>query len=240
MKRLLAVSLLLGMVAACAPPAEESQESPPDLPSLAADRARPQLALADHLLANYFASDVVMRPTVCIATTDGREDVALEAGWERELMARYEALAPFARCALLNGVWQDAETGSEAEAANELMRLAKAIAHHNRLYHAEDAPEISDAEYDALVRRNAELEAAFPHLVRADSPSRKVGHEVAASPLAKVAHEVRMMSLDNAFADEEVAEFVARVRRFLNLPEDAPSGLHRRGQDRRAVLLAAL
>ena len=111
---------------------------------------------------------------------------------------------------------------TEAEAANELMRLAKAIAHHNKLYHAEDAPEISDAEYDALVRRNAELEAAFPHLVRADSPSQQVGHEVAASPLSKVTHAVRMMSLDNAFADEEVAEFVARVRRYLNLAEDAP------------------
>ena len=111
---------------------------------------------------------------------------------------------------------------SEAEAANELMRLAKAIARANKLYHAEDAPEISDAEYDALVRRNAELEAAFPHLIRVDSPSVLVGHEVAASPLSKVAHEVRMMSLDNAFTDEEVAEFVARVRRFLALPEDAP------------------
>lgn len=111
---------------------------------------------------------------------------------------------------------------SEAEAANELMRLAKTIARHDRLYHAEDAPEISDAEYDALVRRNAELEAAFPHLVRADSPSRKVGHEVAASPLSKVQHAVRMASLDNAFADEEVAEFVARVRRYLNLPEGEP------------------
>lgn len=108
---------------------------------------------------------------------------------------------------------------SEAEAANELMRLARQIAKHNRLYHAEDAPEISDAEYDALVRRNAELEAAFPDLVRADSPSRQVGHEVAASPLSKVRHDVRMMSLDNAFSDEEVAEFVARVRRFLSLPE---------------------
>ncbi len=114
---------------------------------------------------------------------------------------------------------------SEADAANELMRLAKAIAHHNRLYHADDAPEISDAEYDALVRRNAELEAAFPHLVRADSPSAVVGHEVSASPLSKVAHEVRMMSLDNAFSDEEVTEFVARIRRFLALPEDAPVAL---------------
>src|SRR5690606_42070642 len=92
---------------------------------------------------------------------------------------------------------------TEAEAANELMRLAKAIARHDRLYHAEDSPEISDAAYDALVRRNAELEAAFPHLVREDSPSRKVGHAVAASPLSKVTHEVRMMSLDNAFSDEE-------------------------------------
>ena len=110
---------------------------------------------------------------------------------------------------------------SEADAANALMRLARQIAHHDRLYHADDAPEVTDAEYDALVRRNAELEAAFPHLVRADSPSRKVGHEVAASPLSKVPHEVRMMSLDNAFSDEEVAEFAARVRRFLNLPEDA-------------------
>ena len=110
---------------------------------------------------------------------------------------------------------------TEAEAANELMRLARAIARHDKLYHAQDAPEIADADYDALVRRNAELEAAFPRLIRADSPSRKVGHEVAASPLSKVSHEVRMMSLDNAFADEEVAEFLARVRRFLALPEDA-------------------
>lgn len=111
---------------------------------------------------------------------------------------------------------------SEAQAANELMRLAREIAKHDRLYHAEDAPEVTDAEYDALVRRNAELEAAFPHLVRADSPSRKVGHAVATSPLGKVTHEVRMMSLDNAFSPEEVAEWLARMRRFLNLPDDAP------------------
>ncbi|PNU02865.1 NAD-dependent DNA ligase LigA [Novosphingobium guangzhouense] len=115
-----------------------------------------------------------------------------------------------------------ADSLNEAEAANELMRLARQINRANRLYHAEDAPEISDAEYDALVRRNAELEAAFPHLARADSPSNKVGHEVAASPLGKVAHEVRMMSLDNAFTDEEVGEFLARVRRFLSLPADEP------------------
>lgn len=109
---------------------------------------------------------------------------------------------------------------SEADAANELMRLARQIAYHNKRYHAEDAPEISDAEYDALVRRNAELEAAFPHLIRPDSPSRLVGHDIAASPLAKVTHEVRMMSLDNAFSEADVADFVARVRRFLALPED--------------------
>lgn len=109
---------------------------------------------------------------------------------------------------------------SEADAANELMRLAREIAKHNRLYHAKDAPEITDPEFDALVRRNAELEAAFPHLVRADSPSKVVGHEIAASPLSKVRHEVRMMSLDNAFSAEEVEEWLARVRRFLALDEN--------------------
>ncbi|EJL23786.1 NAD-dependent DNA ligase LigA [Novosphingobium sp. AP12] len=111
---------------------------------------------------------------------------------------------------------------TEPEAANELMRLARQINRANRKYHAEDAPEITDAEYDALVRRNAALEAAFPHLMRPDSPSNKVGHEIAASPLGKVPHEVRMMSLDNAFTDEEVAEFVTRVRRFLSLTADEP------------------
>ncbi|MFN4239635.1 MAG: NAD-dependent DNA ligase LigA [Erythrobacter cryptus] len=120
---------------------------------------------------------------------------------------------------------KDPATLSEAEAANELMRLARAIARHDRLYHLEDAPEISDAAYDALVRRNAAIEAAFPHLVRPDSPSRKVGHGVAASPLGKVTHEVRMMSLDNAFSAEEVGEWLARMRRFLALPEDAPLAL---------------
>lgn len=114
------------------------------------------------------------------------------------------------------------DSQNEAEAANELMRLARQINRANRKYHAEDAPEITDAEYDALMRRNSELEAAFPNLVRPDSPSSNVGHEIAASPLGKVPHEVRMMSLDNAFSDEEVAEFVARVRRFLSLPADEP------------------
>ncbi|HTH27774.1 MAG TPA: NAD-dependent DNA ligase LigA [Sphingobium sp.] len=113
-------------------------------------------------------------------------------------------------------------TLSEAEAANRLMRLAKEIARHNALYHAEDQPEISDADYDALVRENNALEAAFPHLIRADSPNAQVGASVAKSALAKVTHEKRMMSLDNAFVDEDVADFVARVRRYLNLPEDTP------------------
>ena len=120
---------------------------------------------------------------------------------------------------------KDVGTLSDADAANELMRLAKAIAHHNKLYHADDSPEIADADYDALVRRNNAIEAAFPHLIRADSPNKLVGAAVEASPLAKVTHAQRMMSLDNAFADEDVAEFVARVRRFLNLAEDAEVAL---------------
>ncbi len=113
---------------------------------------------------------------------------------------------------------------TDAEAANRLMRLAKEIARHNQLYHDNDAPEISDAEYDALVRENVALEAEFPHLVRADSPSKAVG-AAPTSALAKVTHAKPMLSLDNAFADDEVEEFVARVRRFLNLPADAPVAL---------------
>jgi len=113
---------------------------------------------------------------------------------------------------------------NEAKAANRLMRLAKDIARHNRLYHDADAPEISDADYDALVRENAALEAAFPHLVRADTPAKMVG-SVPTSSLAKITHAKAMLSLDNAFADVDVLDFIARVRRFLNLAEDAPVAL---------------
>lgn len=110
---------------------------------------------------------------------------------------------------------------TEAEAANELMRLARQIAHHSRAYHTDDAPEITDADYDALIRRNAALEAAFPHLVRADTPSKQVG-AAPASHLSKVAHAKPMLSLDNAFADDDVAEFMAKVRRFLSLSDATP------------------
>ena len=113
---------------------------------------------------------------------------------------------------------------TEAEAANRLMRLAKEIARHNRAYHDRDAPEVSDAEFDALVRENAALEAQYPHLVRADSPSRVVG-AAPTSSLAKVPHAKPMLSLENAFSDAEVEEFVGRVRRFLNLAPDAPVAL---------------
>ncbi|TCP34581.1 NAD-dependent DNA ligase LigA [Sphingomonas sp. BK235] len=113
---------------------------------------------------------------------------------------------------------------TETDAAAELERLAREIAYHNARYHTDDAPEISDAAYDALVRRNAAIEAAFPALIRADSPGRQVGAAPAAH-LAKVAHARPMMSLDNAFADEEVEEFVRRVRRFLRLGEDEPVAL---------------
>jgi DNA ligase (NAD+) len=113
---------------------------------------------------------------------------------------------------------------TDTEASEELERLAAEIARHNRLYHSDDAPEISDADYDALVRRNAELEAQFPHLAREDSPSRQVGAAPAAH-LAKVRHALPMLSLDNAFSDGDVADFLGRVRRFLSLPSDEPVAL---------------
>ncbi|MBB5714525.1 NAD-dependent DNA ligase LigA [Sphingomonas aerophila] len=113
---------------------------------------------------------------------------------------------------------------TDTAAAAELEALAAEIARHNRLYHTDDAPEISDADYDALVRRNAAIEAAFPQLVRTDSPSAQVG-AAPAGHLAKVRHARAMLSLDNAFSAEEVADFVARVRRFLKLPDEAPVAL---------------
>ncbi len=110
------------------------------------------------------------------------------------------------------------------EAAAELKRLAAEIARHDRAYHTQAAPLIPDAEYDALVRRNAAIEARFPDLVRPDSPSRRVGG-AAAEGFRKVRHVVPMLSLDNAFADQDVAEFVTRVRRFLGLAADEPVAL---------------
>ena len=103
-----------------------------------------------------------------------------------------------------------------AEAATELQRLAREIQRHDALYYAQDAPDVSDAAYDALRQRNGEIEARFPDLVRSDSPSHRVGAPPA-ERFGKVRHAVPMLSLGNAFADEDVGDFVERVARFLNL-----------------------
>jgi len=108
---------------------------------------------------------------------------------------------------------------TESEAAAELERLAKEIAGHDRRYYAEDAPTVSDADYDALRLRNASIEARFPELVREDSPSLKVG-TAPSGVFGKVVHAVPMLSLDNVFSDEDVRDFVTSVRRFLALPAD--------------------
>ena len=109
---------------------------------------------------------------------------------------------------------------SRKQAAAELARLAAEIARHDRLYHLEDAPEISDADYDRLWRRNAAIEARFEDLVRIDSPGLRVG-AAPSDAFAKVTHGRPMLSLGNAFDADEVREFVQRVRRFLGLSETA-------------------
>ena len=115
----------------------------------------------------------------------------------------------------------DLQTLSRDEAAAELARLAQRIAEADAQYYRDDAPALSDADYDALKRRNAALERAFPDLKRADSPSNRIG-AAPSETFAKVAHSVRMLSLGNAFDADDVAEFVRSVRSYLGLVPDAP------------------
>lgn len=107
------------------------------------------------------------------------------------------------------------------EADRELARLAMLLAKADQAYYQDDAPTLIDAEYDALRRRNSLIEERFPKQVRDDSPSKKVGAKPSGR-FKKVRHSVAMLSLDNAFHDEDVADFVTRVRRFLNLDIDQP------------------
>ncbi|MGH7036192.1 MAG: NAD-dependent DNA ligase LigA, partial [Stellaceae bacterium] len=106
-----------------------------------------------------------------------------------------------------------------SEAKTELKALAREITHHDRLYHTKDAPEISDAAYDALRRRNGAIEARFPALIRADSPSKRVG-AAPATGFAKVRHPHPMLSLENALSEEEVRDFFQGIRNFFRAPQD--------------------
>ena len=118
----------------------------------------------------------------------------------------------------MSAAYKDVENLSESEARDELERLAKEIARHDKAYYEKDAPKISDAAYDRLRARNAAIEARFPALKRDDSPSERVG-AAPSDQFAEVRHAVPMLSLGNAFGDDEVEEFIARIRRFLNLDE---------------------
>src|SRR3979411_1034999 len=113
----------------------------------------------------------------------------------------------------------DISTLTKAEAKVEHKRLTLEIERHDKAYYQEDAPKISDAEYDALRGRFNAIEARFPEFVTSDSPSQKVG-AAPSGKFKKVRHAVPMLSLDNAFAEQDVLDFVGRIRRFLKLGED--------------------
>src|SRR6202162_3246305 len=108
---------------------------------------------------------------------------------------------------------------SEAQAKAEHARLADEIAEHDRRYYQDDAPSVSDAEYDALRKRYAAIEARFPQLRTLESLTQRVGAAPSAR-FAKVRPAVPMLSLEHAFAEEDVVDFAGRIRRFLRLPED--------------------
>src|ERR1700675_412744 len=108
---------------------------------------------------------------------------------------------------------------TKAQAKVEHKRLTLEIERHDRAYYQEDAPMISDAEYDALRRRFNAIEARFPEFVSSESPSQKIG-AAPSGKFRKVRHAMPMLSLDNAFAEEDVVDFVARIRRFLKLSDD--------------------
>ena len=127
--------------------------------------------------------------------------------------------------AIASDAIDNAATGSATpdttEATERVLALRKEIAHHNQRYHELDAPEISDADFDALMRELRDLETQHPELVTPDSPTQRVG-SAASSRFAKVKHGVPMLSLGNAFSEEDVTDFVDRIRKFLRLGADEP------------------
>ena len=113
---------------------------------------------------------------------------------------------------------------TEAEAATELAELAAEIAKHDALYHGEDNPQLNDADYDRLVSRNRQLEAAYPLLIRSDSPTMRVGTPLSGTTntghFGKIKHARPMLSLNNGFHDDDIIDFITRVRKFLSLSDE--------------------
>ncbi|MGY4357059.1 NAD-dependent DNA ligase [Bradyrhizobium sp. i1.7.7] len=127
---------------------------------------------------------------------------------------------------------------TKAQAKVEHMRLALELEEHDRRYYQDDAPTVTDAEYDELRQRFNAIEKRFPDFVSAESPSQKVG-AAPSGRFRKVRHSVPMLSLDNAFAEEDVRDFVGRIVRFLKLDDDKGRFLGR-AEDRRPLDVAAL
>ncbi len=167
--------------------------------------------------------DKILHPTDSFLGTFDRRWQAPERGWNSPLTDGTLAGTTdhMSRKAKPAGTAKPVDALSDRQARAELVRLAAEIARHDQLYYQSDAPEVSDADYDALRQRHAAIEARFPQLALNDGPSHRVGAPPAES-FAKVRHAVPMLSLGNAFADGDVTDFVERVRRFLGLgPEVA-------------------
>ena len=160
---------------------------------------------------------------------DRAEEIARHVGWRK-----YYRCGSRRRAAIDADIMISVADLTEDQAKAELKKLALEIRANDALYYQDDAPILSDGDYDALRRRNNEIEARFPHLVRKDSPNSAVGAKPSGK-FGKIMHRVPMLSLDNAFNDEDVVDFASKVRRFLSIAGRCTACVYSGTENRRVI-----